>query len=55
MAMVASAPLVSYEEARKLRVEENNRKMQALGLFDLSKSLKPVKNKDFVKRAMKLM
>lgn len=50
MAMVASTPLVSYEEARRQRVEENNRKMQALGLFDLSQSLKPVKNKSLVKR-----
>lgn len=50
MAMVASSPVVSYEEARKQRVEENNRKMQALGLFDLSKSLKPVKSKELVRR-----
>lgn len=51
MAMVASNPVVtSYEEARKQRVEENNRKMEALGLFDLSKSLKPAKNKEAARR-----
>lgn len=49
MAMVASSPLVSYEEARKQRMEENKLKMEALGLFDLSKSLKPAK-KEFVRR-----
>lgn len=43
MAMVASNAPLSYEEARKQRVEENNKKMQALGLFDLSKNLVPVK------------
>lgn len=44
MAMVASSLGLSYEDARKQRVEENNRRMAELGLFDLSKSLKEVKN-----------
>jgi hypothetical protein len=43
MAMVASNPVVSYEDVRKQRMEENKQKMEALGLLGLSQSLKPVK------------
>lgn len=46
MAIVAMNPVVSYEDVRKQRMEENNRKMEALGLVGLSASVKknaPVK------------
>lgn len=51
MAMVACNPVVSYEDVRKQRMEENKQKMEALGLLGLSQSLKPVKkNAATVKR-----
>ena len=39
MAVSGSSPM-SYEEARRQRVEENKRRMEELGLMNLSKSLK---------------
>lgn len=39
MAVSGSSPM-SYEDARRQRMEENKRRMEELGLMDLSKSLK---------------
>ena len=37
--------IVSYEDVRRRRIEENNQVMESLGLLDLSKSLQPMKKK----------
>ena len=50
MAIVASSPVGSYEDVRKQRMAENNKKMEALGLLSLSKSLLPEKKNTPVKR-----
>ena len=47
---VAMAMVASYEDVRKQRMEENNRKMEALGLLGLAQSLKPEKKNGPVKR-----
>ena len=52
MAMEKSGPGLSYEDTRKQRMEENKRRMEELGLMDLSKELKASKQKKPLKRKM---
>ncbi|KAG0608807.1 hypothetical protein M758_8G134300 [Ceratodon purpureus] len=42
-----------YEESRKQRVEENKRRMQELGIMELSKDLKGSKQKNVVRKPLK--
>lgn len=53
MAVDKSDPGLSYEETRKQRVEENKRRMEELGLMDLSKDLKNLKQKNPAKKPVK--
>lgn len=53
MAVERSDRGFSYEETRKQRVEENKKRMEALGIMDLSKELKGRKQKYVGKKPMK--